>query len=239
MANNGIPTLYDKLKITGKLTLLTGMHIGASNDFAPIGAVDSIVVRDPLKSEPIIPGSSLKGKMRTLLAKALTSEDVLKTCNNDDDSIKRLFGASQPVIQSRLQFYDLFMEEDSVENLKNKTDLYLTEIKFENVIDRLTAVANPRQLERVPAGAEFGFVLVYNLENLEEVEEDFENISTALKLLHMDYIGGSGTRGYGKVKISDLTIEPMGLTDKNYSNEIIAKLEQKLNECEDYDILSI
>jgi CRISPR-associated protein Csm3 len=239
MANNGIPTLYDKLKITGKLTLLTGMHIGASNDFAPIGAVDSIVVRDPLKSEPIIPGSSLKGKMRTLLAKATTKGAVLSECNDDEEPIKRLFGASRPVIQSRLQFYDLFMEEDSVENLKNKTDLYLTEIKFENVIDRLTAVANPRQLERVPAGAEFGFVLVYNLENLEEVEEDFENISTALKLLHMDYIGGSGTRGYGKVKISDLTIEPMGLTDRNYGNDIITKLEQKLNECEDYDILSI
>jgi CRISPR-associated protein Csm3 len=239
MTENGIPTLYDKLKITGKLTLLTGMHIGASNDFAPIGAVDSIVVRDPLKSEPIIPGSSLKGKMRTLLAKATTLESVLPSCNEDEESIKRLFGASQPIIQSRLQFCDLFMTKDSVENLKDKTDLYLTEIKFENNIDRITAVANPRQLERVPAGAEFDFVLVYNLENLEEVEEDFENISTALKLLHMDYIGGSGTRGYGKVKVSGLTIKAMGLKDKNYSNEIIAKLEQKLNECEDYDILSI
>jgi CRISPR-associated protein Csm3 len=239
MTENGIPILYDKLKITGKLTLLTGMHIGASNDFAPIGAVDSIVVRDPLKSQPIIPGSTLKGKMRTLLAKAITTEPFLKSFNEDEEPIKRLFGASQPIIQSRLQFCDLFMSEDSVKNLENKTDLYLTEIKFENVIDRLTAVANPRQLERVPAGAEFDFVLVYNLENLEEVEEDFENISTALKLLHMDYVGGSGTRGYGKVKVSNLTIEPMGLTDRNYGNDIITKLEQKLNECEDYDILSI
>jgi CRISPR-associated protein Csm3 len=239
MTEKGIPTLYDKLKITGKLTLLTGMHIGASNDFAPIGAVDSIVVRDPLKSQPIIPGSSLKGKMRTLLAKATTKEDVLRECNDDEESIKRLFGASKPVVQSRLQFCDLFLREDSVKDLENKTDLYLTEIKFENNIDRITAVANPRQLERVPAGAEFDFVLIYNLENIEEVEEDFNNISTALKLLHMDYIGGSGTRGYGKVKISGLEIEPMGLTDRHYDEEIIAKLEHKLQESEDYELLSL
>jgi CRISPR-associated protein Csm3 len=239
MTENGIPTLYDKLKITGKLTLLTGMHIGASNDFAPIGAVDSIVVRDPLKSEPIIPGSSLKGKMRTLLAKAMTTKPFLKSFNEDEEPIKRLFGASQPVVQSRLQFCDLFMTKDSVENLKDKTDLYLTEIKFENNIDRITAVANPRQLERVPAGAEFDFVLIYNLENLEEVEEDFENISTALKLLHMDYIGGSGTRGYGKVKVSELEIEPMALTNRIYSEEIITKLESKLQESEEYELLSL
>jgi CRISPR-associated protein Csm3 len=239
MIENGIPTLYDKLKITGKLTLLTGMHIGASNDFAPIGAVDSIVVRDPLKSEPIIPGSTLKGKMRTLLAKATSNEAFLDEIEKDNVIIKRLFGASEPVVQSRLQFCDLFMSKDSVENLRDKTDLYLTEIKFENVIDRITAIANPRQLERVPAGAEFDFVLIYNLENLDEVEEDFDNISKSLKLLHMDYIGGSGTRGYGKIKISEIQIEPLGLTDRNYSNEIITKIEQKLNECENYDILSI
>ena len=235
----GIPTLYDKLVIRGTLKLLTGMHIGASNDFAPIGAVDSIVVRDPMTSRPIIPGSSLKGKMRTLLAKANSDGPFLNDIKEDADVIKRLFGASDPVISSRLQFCDLKMNDASVNKLENKTDLYLTEIKFENTINRTDAVANPRQLERVPAGSEFEFVLVYNLENLDEVKKDFENISNAIKLLHMDYIGGSGTRGYGKVQISDISVEPQGLTDKNYSNDLVTELEQKFNGCEDYALLSI
>lgn len=125
-----IPTLIDKLVIRGTLTLLTGMHIGASNDFAPIGAVDSIVVRDPMTSKPIIPGSSIKGKMRTLLAKASSDGPFLNDIKNDSDIIKRLFGSSDPVISSRLQFCDLIMSEKSKDELKNKTDLYLTEIKF-------------------------------------------------------------------------------------------------------------
>lgn len=234
-----IPTLIDKLVIRGTLTLLTGMHIGASNDFAPIGAVDSIVVRDPMTSKPIIPGSSIKGKMRTLLAKASSDGPFLNDIKNDSDIIKRLFGSSDPVISSRLQFCDLIMSEKSKDELKNKTDLYLTEIKFENTINRTDAVANPRQLERVPAGSEFEFVLVYNLENENEAEEDFENISTVIKLLHMDYIGGSGTRGYGKVKISDISIEAQGLTNKPYDSDLINKLEHKFEDCENYALLSI
>ncbi len=209
-----INKIYDKLLIKGKLTLLTGMHIGASNDFAPIGAVDSIVVSNPLDKRPIIPGSSLKGKMRTLLARAFSESAVLNYIEQDSPTIQRLFGASKPeIISARLQFSDLFMNEESVKTLSNKTDLYLTEIKFENTIDRTTAVSNPRQLERVPAGSKFDFVLVYNVENFEELEEDFKTISTALKLLHMDYIGGSGTRGYGKIKISDFSVEQQYLVD--------------------------
>jgi CRISPR-associated protein Csm3 len=234
-----IPTLYDKLIIKGTLKLLTGMHIGSANDFAPIGAVDSIVVRDPMTARPIIPGSSLKGKMRTLLAKANSKELFLNDIKDDIPSVKRLFGSSNPVISSRLQFCDLFMSKKTVDNLKDKTDLYLTEIKFENTINRIDAVANPRQLERVPAGSEFEFVLVYNLENLDEAEEDFENISNAIKLLHMDYIGGNGTRGYGKIKISDITVEPQGLTHKEYRTDLITKLKQKFEECEKYALLSI
>ena len=177
--------------------------------------------------------------MRTLLVRANSVGPFLNEIKDDSAIIKRLFGSTNPIVASRLQFCDLFMTEESVENLKNKTDLYLTEIKFENTINRISAIANPRQLERVPAGAEFNFVLVYNLENLEEAEEDFENISNAIKLLHMDYIGANGTRGYGKVKISDLSIEAQGLTNKHYDNELIDILEQKFEDCENYALLSL
>lgn len=235
MAQN---TILDKILIKGKIKLLTGLHIGASNDFAPIGAVDSIVVRNPIDKRPIIPGSTLKGKMRNLLAKANSSSPILESIEKDSDVIKRLFGASSPeIISSRLQFSDSFLLDESVEALRDKTDLYLTEIKFENTIDRTTAVANPRQLERVPMGAEFSFNLVYNVEDDAELYEDFENISKGLKLLHMDYIGGSGSRGYGKIKFHSFTVAPQNITNKQYEIDV-NKLQQILEESEEY-VLSL
>ena len=231
-------TILDKILIKGKIKLITGLHIGASNDFAPIGAVDSIVVRNPIDKRPIIPGSTLKGKMRTLLAKANNSSPILSKLNEDSIEIKRLFGSSLPeIISSRLQFSDSFLLEESVDTLKNKTDLYLTEIKFENTIDRITAVASPRQIERVPMGAEFSFNLVYNLEDDVEVYEDFENISKAIKLLHMDYIVGSGSRGYGKISFNNFAVIPQNITKKTYEIDV-NKLKQILQESEEY-VLSL
>ena len=81
-----------KIEITGKITLKTGMHIGASDAFAAIGAIDSPVARDPVTALPYIPGSSLKGKMRSLLAKAYNEKLRIKTRDEDDERIKRLFG---------------------------------------------------------------------------------------------------------------------------------------------------
>ena len=231
-------TLIDKIAITAELELLTGMHIGASNDFAPIGAVDSVIVRDPLSKQPIIPGSSLKGKMRTLLAKTETDSPIMKSISDDSDEIKRLFGASSPeIIQSRLQFYDLFLTNEKEIELKD-TDLYLTEIKFENTISRTTAVANPRQIERVPAGAAFKLNLIYNFEEEKEITEDFNMMSKALKLLQMDYIGGSGTRGYGKVKLHSFNVEFKNLTEKTH-NIKAEDLQQILKGAEEYALLPV
>ena len=230
---NNIKTIVDKIIIKAELKLLTGMHIGKSNDFAPIGAVDSVVITDPITKQPIIPGSTLKGKLRTMLAKLETEASLLCKHNEDSDIIKRLFGASNPeIVESRLQFYDIFL--NNAEELKNKEmDLAYTEIKFENTINRITAVANPRQLERVPAGAKFDFKLVYNCEDESELKEDFENLTKALKMIQLDYIGGSGTRGYGKVAFSDFTVDCAKLTD----NEVdISEIIKILKDCENYAI---
>lgn len=98
---------------------------------------------------------------------------------------------------SRLQFSDCF--------LANKKALpQIFENKFENTIDRLTSVANPRQIERVVRGSEFAFELIYNVENHEEVQEDFENIGKAIDLLENDYLGGGGSRGNGRILFKDL-----------------------------------
>lgn len=230
---NNMKTILDKIIIKAELRLLTGMHIGKSNDFAPIGAVDSVVITDPVTKQPLIPGSTLKGKLRTMLAKLETEGPSLNKHNEDSDIIKRLFGASSPeIVESRLQFYDIFL--NNAEELENKKmDLAYTEIKFENTINRIIAVAMPRQLERVPAGAKFDFKLVYNCEDASDLEEDIENLARALKMIQLDYIGGSGTRGYGKIAFSDFSVECAKLTD----NEVdISEITNILKDCENYAI---
>jgi CRISPR-associated protein Csm3 len=194
--------MYTKILIEGNIEVLTGLHIGGSDAFAAIGAVDSPVIKDVVSGKPIIPGSSLKGKMRSLLAR---SEGVTyKTQKHDDDSdkIRRLFGDTKE-FHSRLQFFDCFMTNH--EALSNKQVLP-TEVKFENTINRLTSVANPRQIERVVPGAEFSFKLTYELADdyKDDFDEDYDNIAKAFRLIEKDYLGGGGTRGNGRIKLKNL-----------------------------------
>ncbi len=135
--DNTQATLKGKILITGKLKVETGLHIGAGSDFAPIGSVDSPFIRDTLTQTPIIPGSSIKGKMRTLLVKSRTDGYILNSIDKDDAVIQRLFGAGGDVIKpARLQFYDLFITEDSLTVFSDlDTDTYLGEVKAENVIN--------------------------------------------------------------------------------------------------------
>lgn len=213
---NGI---YGKLIIKGNLKVVTGMHIGAGSDFSSIGAVDNVVVRDSITKKPYIPGSSLKGKMRYLLARVYAKNGKMSDFKDEHDEIGRLFGQSEKYA-SRLQFQDVFFNEESAERIeKIGTDLYLSEIKFENTINRLTAIANPRQLERVPAGSYFDFKLVYNVENDEDLKIDFENISSCFNLLQEDYLGGHGTRGYGRVAFDNLEFEFKNY-NKDYKNDV-------------------
>lgn len=210
--DNTQATLKGKILITGKLKVETGLHIGAGSDFAPIGSVDSPFIRDTLTQTPIIPGSSIKGKMRTLLVKSRTDGYILNSIDKDDAVIQRLFGAGGDVIKpARLQFYDLFITEDSLTVFSDlDTDTYLGEVKAENVINRLSGEANPRQIERVPAGMEFVFKLVYNIENEDEVVEDLQTVKEGLELLEMDYIGGHGSRGYGRVSLNSFATKIVG-----------------------------
>ena len=204
--------LQGKISITGKLKILTGMHIGGSSDFAPIGAVDSPFIRDPFTHAPIIPGSSIKGKLRTLLAKMHCKDYLLNTVDKDDEVIARLFGASGNsfACPARLQFFDLFVTQETIDNFNAiETDTYVGEVKFENTISRTSGVANPRQIERVPAGAVFNFKLVYNVERVEEVAQDLQTLKEAFELLENDYLGGHGSRGYGRVKLQEIELQPV------------------------------
>lgn len=229
--------MYGKILIQCKMTVLTGMHIGGSSAFSAIGAVDSPVIRDSFSGQPMIPGSSLKGKMRTLLAKSMANNYITQDWNKDPAEIKRLFGSAggnrngENPKAARLQFADAFLT--NADSLRNRGSS--TEVKFENNINRLTAIANPRQIERVVRGAEFGITMVYDMEVAEEVQQDFVNIAAALKLLSMDYLGGHGTRGYGKVGFSDFDIH---VKDDVYAADI-PMLTNILKEVEEYGVFSL
>jgi len=219
-------TLKGKIIIKSELELVTGLHIGTSGSFSAIGTVDAFVIRDPYTKIPIIPGSSLKGKMRYLLYKTLNNHvEERKDIQEEGQTIKRLFGGSNPVVESRLKFQDIKLKEESVEELKKlDLDLPFAEIKFENTIHRTTGVAMPRQLERVPAGAKFDFKMTYDIEKESELEEDLKNIYNMMDLLEEDYLGGHGTRGYGRVKFNDKKVELKSYSDLKINKEKIEKI---------------
>lgn len=219
--------MYAKIEITGIIRSETGMHIGGSSQFAAIGAIDSPVIRDAWSDNPMIPGSSLKGKMRTLLAKQYKGEEQLPGKPDDDDErILRLFGASaeKQRARGRLLFYD--MQMTNREDLKDM-DINPTEIKFENTINRLTSVANPRQIERSVRGAEYGLNLIYDMDNEEEMLEDFQTLRDGMKLLEYDYLGGHGSRGYGRISFRDLDVScVIGDVDEKLMDECRAILKE-------------
>lgn len=192
-----------KIEISGTLEVVTGLHIGGSSAFSAIGAVDSPVVKDTRTNQPMIPGSSLKGKMRSLLAKRYNEFKAEKP-DDDAECLTDLFGSAKKgqVKTSRLLFTDMFLE--NMDELKRAGLTGATEVKFENSISRATAVANPRQIERVVRGAVFPLQLIYEVEDEEKMIPDFKILKEGFELLEYDYLGGNGSRGYGRVKIADL-----------------------------------
>lgn len=219
--------LMGKLFINGKIEALTGLHIGGSKSDAAIGDIDNCVIKTS-EGVPYIPGSSLKGKMRSLLEK---KEGLnLCKCGQKNCKICVIFGTgadkrSEEAGPTRLMVRDCHLTEETKRKMENKEgefrelDLIYTESKWENLIDRLTSRADhPRQTERVPQGAEFEFQMVFNLMEEEDVERFYYLIS-GLSLLEDDYLGGSGSRGYGRIKFKDLQITVKTIADYEGTNE--------------------
>lgn len=242
--------MYGKLLIAMTMRIETGLHIGASNTYASIGAVNNPLIRDSMTGEPMLPGSSLKGKMRYLLARAYNDSYILPELEEEPDVLKRLFGSTGKVIYTknkengsmsketinpitaRLQFTDSFLSNTKRLNAGSGS----TEIKFENTISRRTSVADPRQIERVVRGAEFSVKIGYTLEAEEDIKEDFESIALGLSLISMDYLGGGGSRGSGRVSFKDIKIDDLFHHDSDGQKYEIVKLQQLLNE-KKYNIL--
>lgn len=211
--------LVKKIRIETTIELLTGLHIGGSKENVEIGGIDSPVIKLASKDgQPYIPGSSLKGKMRCLLEQAAGSPEV-----GLDDAVNNLFGIAtngrngdQNSRPSKVIVRDAMLTADSAKALRDcdGLDMPYTENKFENVIDRVKGVAeHPRQSERVPAGAKFNLEMVVNVWDDDNEQDLMALLKKGMNMLENDYLGGSGSRGYGQIKFGEITCT--GLSDAN------------------------
>jgi len=226
--------LIGKLVLEGDLHCVTGLHIGAGKGSLEIGGADNPVVKDAYGT-PYVPGSSLRGKLRSLLEQAsglaVPSELVylskrrgqevrIHQSDRPDDEICLLFGRSPGRMErvggemlsasaaspARLAVYDAPLDAESItDSMRENLDDELTEVKSENAIDRITSQANPRTLERVPAGARFRIRMILDI-LCEEDKVLLKRVVEALRLLEDDTLGGGGSRGSGQVRLAGLRL---------------------------------
>ena len=232
--------LIGKLILEGELRCETGLHIGAGKGSLEIGGADNPVVKDAF-GRPYVPGSTLRGRLRSLLEQAgglaVPSELVylskrkgqevrIHQSNRPDDEICLLFGRSPGRMErvsgetldasaaspARLAVYDAPLVEESITaSMRDNLDDEITEVKSENAIDRITSQANPRTLERVPAGARFRVRLVLDV-LCEEDKVLLSRVLEGLRLIEDDSLGGGGSRGSGRVGFADLRLAWRGRT---------------------------
>ena len=215
--------LYGRILITGSVRAVTGLHVGKGKEGVMIGGVDNPVMRDVLTNQPYIPGSSLKGKMRSLAEKrdpnAQPTRNIgtskakvrIHVCSDPNCKVCPIYGIpgqENSKAPTRLIVRDIFLTRDSAKRLAEYSlDQPFTEVKYEAGIDRITSEANPRPLERVPADSVFGpFEMIFSIYDAADFEL-LKKLFETMRLLEDDYLGGSGSRGSGKVKFEALTIE--------------------------------
>jgi len=227
-------TFLGKLILEGEIQCHTGLHIGAGKGSLEIGGADNPVVKDAF-GIPYIPGSSLRGRLRSLLEQtlglAVPSELIylskrkgqevrIHQSDRPDDEICILFGRNPGRVErvsgeavespratpARLTIYDAPLIVDSITpQMRENLDDELTEVKSENAVDRITSQANPRTLERVPSGARFRFRMVLDV-LCEEDKPLLARLIEGLRLLEDDALGGGGSRGNGRVAFSGLSL---------------------------------
>lgn len=207
-------------KITGKIECVTGLHIGGSADQIEIGGVDLPIIKHPISGEPYIPGSSLKGKMRSQLEKRLgkiSGNGEPCNCGGQpvDCLVCKIFGAHKNTRHNlgatRLLVRDASLTEEKraeYKKLLEEKGVSYLEKKVENIVNRKSGTAeHPRSQERVPAGAQFGIELVVQLYDTDNETEIIDFVKKGLKEIEDTYLGGYGSRGSGQVKFKDLKLD--------------------------------
>jgi CRISPR-associated protein Csm3 len=227
-------TFLGKLVIEGEILCETGLHIGAGKGSLEIGGADNPVVKDAF-GLPYIPGSTLRGRLRSLLeqssglavpaelvyvSKRKGQEVRIHQSDRPDDDVCVLFGRNPGRVErvagetleavnvtpSRLAVYDAPLVVESITpQMRENLDDELTEVKSENAVDRITSQANPRTLERVPTGARFRIRLILDV-LCEEDKALAGRLAEGLRLLEDDALGGGGGRGSGRVKFASLKL---------------------------------
>ncbi|HXF61839.1 MAG TPA: type III-A CRISPR-associated RAMP protein Csm3 [Caldilineaceae bacterium] len=228
MAEHKQIQLHGRVFVGFTVETVTGLHIGGSEAGIEIGGVDKTVIRDPLTNRPYIPGSSLKGKMRSLLEKyegkvqnQRIGQGFIHSCTDAGEyttcAICQVFGVPGErdfSLPTRLVVRDVHLDKEEADRITKqaRTDLPYTEVKTEVSIDRVTSAANPRQMERVPAGTRFGPAeLVYSIYGGDGCDPAadtarLETLATGLQLLEDDYLGGLGSRGSGRVRFTNFQL---------------------------------
>jgi CRISPR-associated protein Csm3 len=226
--------LIGKLILEGDLVCETGLHIGAGKGSLEIGGADNPVIKDAF-GRPYVPGSSLRGKLRALIEQssglAVPAELVylsrrkgqevrIHQSDRADDVVCLMFGRSPGRMDrvvgealdasnaspARLTVCDAPLDPTSITpQMRENLDDELTEVKSENAIDRITSQANPRTLERVPAGARFRVRLVLDVLCPED-RGLFARLLEGLRLLEDDALGGGGSRGSGRVSFANFRL---------------------------------
>jgi CRISPR-associated protein Csm3 len=204
------------ITLSGKIELLSGLHIGGGDDTMKIGGIDNGVIKNINTDKPYIPGSSLKGKMRSLLEWNIGvvgigdgkpfGSNLLKDKIFDDASKKtaaetllKLFGDSSS--DHKYGITRISVSDSALVNVKGQIT---SEAKYENTINRQKGTAeHPRQTERVPAGVAFEFNIKIKILDGDNETELMNMVSKGLELIENDYLGGSGSRGYGRVQFID------------------------------------
>jgi CRISPR-associated protein Csm3 len=201
--------------LKGRVLVETGLHIGGGNDAMEIGGMDNPVIRMPHTGEPYIPGSSLKGKMRALMEwklGRLSSNGAVHNCEEPECPVCRVFGSAKGGEKrgpTRLVVRDAILTEKSQQDFRDGKAVI--EEKHENSINRITAKANPRPLERVVPGTEFTLEILYKvIDTGDEGKTDRKNfnevVKAALRMVEEDCLGGHGSRGSGKVSFKNLEV---------------------------------
>lgn len=245
--------LWGHIVVEGSLECLTGLHIGASNETIEIGGIDAPVVRNPVTREPYIPGSSFKGKMRSLLEKWKAPDAGYfnrnggggckrHECDKQGDALKcevcSLFGSTAKGNDGSNNPGLLLVSDCELENKKEmkRDGLYITEAKMENALDRITSAAHPRTIERVPAGAHFRLKLILRVEPNNEAgvigwQRHLDDLFTLLHLIEKDGMGGHVSRGYGQVKFEITCMEGFRVDNSSADGLLKSDRNYTLDEC--------
>ena len=205
-------------EISGIIRCISGIRIGGSDDLLQIGGTDLTCIKHPVTLKPYLPGSSLKGKMRSELEAALEQfggREGNEPCGCGECIICAVFGSHKNTRHqlgpSRIIVRDAQFRDGGE-----------TELKSENVIDRKTGTAlHPRKVERVVAGSSFSLRI-----GIQEwdIDKDAEYggkkggealvafVLEGLKLVQQTGLGSGVSKGSGEIQFEQVKVNGANVT---------------------------